>query len=132
MSSIRGTTRRGSSSSRALNSPSTEPAFAALAGPVTSFRGKRSNVGSGADGKVAPIPCFLTPLGPLDQPSRGRLGKRLLIALFGQHHRRVLQLPADAFARPEQPPRDAHEAGLVGMLEPQLLLQVTRAPGARD
>src|SRR3954467_8764247 len=59
MSSIRGTTRSGSSSSRDRKAPSTEPAFAALAGPVTSVRGKRSNLGSGADGKVAPgNPCL--------------------------------------------------------------------------
>src|SRR5262249_21349162 len=60
MSSIRGTTRSGSSASRALNEPRTESALAALAGPVTSVRAKRSNVGSEADGKVAPASRLLT------------------------------------------------------------------------
>src|SRR5690349_5694024 len=60
MSSIRGTTRSGSNSSRALKEPSTEPALAELAGPVTSVKGKRSKVGSRADRKVAPAWRCLT------------------------------------------------------------------------
>src|SRR3954471_12855529 len=110
MSSIRGTTRSGSSSRRARNSPSTEPAFAALAGPVTSVRGKRSNVGSGADGKVAPLPPHLTPRRWSDQALDRRVRKHLLVALFGQHHRGVLQLPADPGPGPEDPARDPDEA----------------------
>src|SRR3954453_1493963 len=132
MSSIRGTTSSGSSTSRALNSPSTEPAFAALAGPVTSFRGKRSNVGSGADGKVAPSTPYLTPGRALDQAGGSRIRKHLLIPLFRQHHRRILQLPAHALARPEDPPGHAHEARLVNPLQPQLLLHVARTTGAGD
>src|SRR3954468_10903736 len=105
MSSIRGTTRSGSSSRRARNSPSTEPAFAALAGPVTSVRGKRSNVGRGADGKVAPRDRFLTS----DQAEPESLGKCLHEALFRQEDGRLLELPA-VVAGPVDPATDPDEA----------------------
>src|SRR3954471_24713147 len=99
MSSIRGTTRSGSSSSRARKAPSTEPAFAALAGPVTSVKGKRSNLRSRADGKVAPESHSLTRnakgrLTPfpirvdkgLDHAVRRCVRQRLFVALLRQHH----------------------------------------------
>src|SRR3954464_12111019 len=107
MSSIRGTTRSGSSSSRNRKAPSTEPAFAALAGPVTSVRGKRSNVGSGADGKVAPDSSDLTRRAGSDQALDRCVRKHLLVALFGQHHRGILQLPAHPGTGPEDPARDS-------------------------
>src|SRR3954469_10857445 len=129
MSSIRGTTRSGSSSSRDRKAPSTEPAFAALAGPVTSVRGKRSNVGSGADGKVAPRSPRLTRSALLDQAFDCCVRKYLLVALFGQHDGGVLQLPADAGAGPEDPAREPDEA-FSHSLEPQLLAHVPRAAAA--
>src|SRR3954468_6524025 len=98
MSSIRGTTSSGSSSSRDRNAPSTEPAFAALAGPVTSVRGKRSNVGSGADGKVAPANRRLTEVPRLEEAPSSRAHQRGSEPPLRQQHRPVLQLPSHARA----------------------------------
>src|SRR4051794_15909092 len=137
MSSMRGTTRSGSSAIRARNPPSTEPAFAALAGPVTSVKGKRSNLGRRPDGKVAPANRYLTTeiasdaslplrfehigrvasISGLDQAFGCRVFEKFAVSVLGQHHWCVLQLPADTGAWEEDPAGYAYLARLFGPFE---------------